>query len=400
MRLAILGTRGIPARYGGFETFAEELSVRLVEKGVDVTVYCEAGTEVANEIYRGVHLVHIPAPSLGPLTTILFDLLCLWHARKMFDVVYMLGYGTSIFCFIPRIWGTRVWINMDGVEWARTKWGTLAKLWFKCMEAAAMWTPDRVIADAKGILEHLKSRHYHLPPVSVIAYGAPVIDDPPDTGLLDEWQLSSGRYHLVVCRIEPENSVKEIVEGYLESESAFPLIIVGSIDPVTDYVKELLKMNDSRIRFIGPVYDKVKLQALRFHSSAYLHGHTVGGTNPSLLEALGCGNKIIAHNNVFNREVAGEAATYFHTGGEIAESIMAVESCEPDALYRRESLARQRIRTRYKWEDIADTYLMTLNSEFYPATRFTGIAIIKPEITSEIGIVPSSNHMYDRRSAP
>jgi glycosyltransferase involved in cell wall biosynthesis len=312
----------------------------------------------------------------------------------------MLGYGTSIFCFIPRIWGTKVWINMDGVEWARTKWGTLAKLWFKCMEAAAMWTPDRVIADAQGILEHLKSRHYHLPPVSVIAYGAPVIDEAPDTGLLDEWQLSSGMYYLVVCRMEPENSVKEIVQGYLESGSAYPLIIVGSIDPATNYVNELLKVNNCRIRFIGPVYDKEKLQALRFHSSAYLHGHTVGGTNPSLLEALGCGNRIIAHNNVFNREVAGEAATYFHTGKELAASIRTVESYAPDMLKRRGTIARERVRILYDWEDITDTYIMTMTCEFYPSTKSAGIVIIKPEIASEIGIVPSSSHMYGRRSAP
>jgi len=187
MKLAILGSRGIPAGYGGFETFAEELSVRLVQQGVDVTVYCEAGHGEQPAAHQGVHLEHIPAPNLGPLTTILFDLLCLWHARKAFDVVYMLGYGTSIFCFIPRLWGSTVWINMDGVEWARSKWCRLAKIWFKIMEAAAMWTPDRLIADAEGILKHLQSRHARLPPVSVIPYGAPVSHKAPEDQLRDQW---------------------------------------------------------------------------------------------------------------------------------------------------------------------------------------------------------------------
>lgn len=360
MRLAILGSHGIPAQYGGFETFTEELSIRLVQRGMEVTVYCEAEEGELPDSYLGVHLVHIPAPRLGPLTTILFDLRCLWHARKTFDVVYMLGYGTSIFCFLPRLWGTTVWINMDGVEWARSKWGTLAKLWFKLMEAVAMWTPDRVIADASGILRHLESRHARLPPVNVIPYGAPVIDIAPDTGLLDEWQLTPGQYYLVVCRLEPENSVLEITEGYQLSGSSLPLIVVGSLVPATVYVKKLLQKNDLRIRFIGPIYNKLKLQALRYHARAYFHGHTVGGTNPSLLEALGCGNLIVAHDNMFNREVAGDAASYFQQEINISEIIQAVESCPADKTSELKTKAKERIHEHYNWDAVTDTYLRLL----------------------------------------
>lgn len=358
MKLAILGSRGIPAKYGGFETFAEELAVRLVKRGIEVTVYCEAGEGVEEDTYQGVRLVHIRTPRLGPLTTIIFDLLCLWHARKAFDVVYMLGYATSIFCFIPRLWGCKVWINMDGVEWARSKWGTLAKLWFKMMEAVAMWTPDKLIADAEGILKHLQSRHARLPAVSVIPYGAPVINVAPDVGPLEEWQLTSGKYFLVVCRLEPENSVREIVKGYLQSKSEHTLVVVGSIDPATEYVKELLLLNHGRIRFIGPVYDKRKLQTLRYHAFAYFHGHTVGGTNPSLLEALGCGNLVIAHDNVFNREVAGGMATYFHQEHDIAGSIRALESFSQEQLKRMKVMAQERIINAYSWDQISDTYCL------------------------------------------
>lgn len=362
MRLAILGSRGIPARYGGFETFAEELSVRLVQQEVEVTVYCEAGDGEQLDTYRGVHLVHIPAPACGPLTTILFDLRCLWHARSMFDVVYMLGYGTSIFCFIPRLWGSRVWINMDGVEWARSKWSSLAKLWFKVMEAAAMWTPDLIIADAQGILEHLRLRHIRLPPVSVIPYGAPVIHCAPETSQLDQWQLTAGAYYLVVCRMESENSVREIVKGYLLSGSEFPLVVVGGIDHETTYVKELLQTAGDSVRFIGAVYEKSTLQALRYHSWAYFHGHTVGGTNPSLLEALGCGNIVIAHDNIFNREVAGGAAAYFHQEWDLAVIIRNVESYPPEQLQRMRVGAWERVRAAYSWELIIDTYRENLNS--------------------------------------
>ena len=356
MKIAILGSRGIPALYGGFETFAEELAVRLVKKGVEVTVYCEAGPKDGDDTYRGVSLVHISALPIGPLTTIIFDLLCLWHARRSFDVVYMLGYGASIFCFIPRLWGSKVWINMDGVEWARSKWGLAAKTWFRLMEAAAMWTTNRVIADAEGILQHLQSRHWHLPPASVIPYGAPVIKTPPDICLLDQWQLIAGKYYLIVCRLEPENNVKEIIKGYLQSESAHPLIVVGSIDANTDYVLELLRLSCNRVKFIGSVYDKIKLQALRFHALAYFHGHTVGGTNPSLLEALGCGSLVIAHDNLFNREVAEEAAIYFSHENDVAERIKTVETGLPEQLNGIKELARERVRNIYNWSFIVDSY--------------------------------------------
>jgi glycosyltransferase involved in cell wall biosynthesis len=387
MKLAILGTRGIPARYGGFETFAEELSVRLVKRGIDVTVYCEAGAGVGDDDYQGVHLVHIPAPCHGPLTTILFDLRCLWHARKAFDIVYMLGYGTSVFCFLPRLWGSMVWINMDGVEWARSKWGALAKFWFKLMETAAMWTPNRVIADAEGILRHLQLRHLHLPPVSVIPYGAPVIYVAPDANLLDEWQLTPGKYYLLVCRLEPENSVKEIVKGYLQSESGNPLVVVGSIDPATDYLKELLQLNDGRIRFLGPVYDKRKLQTLRYHTLAYFHGHTVGGTNPSLLEALGCGNLVIAHNNIFNREVAGELATYFHNEQDLAESIRSVESYPLEQLNRMRAMAQERIKNVYSWDIITDTYCVAFPQQLLRPTESCTTVKTKPMVSDGLRLM-------------
>jgi glycosyltransferase involved in cell wall biosynthesis len=363
-RFAILGTRGIPAQYGGFETFAEELATRLTRRGIEVTVFCEGNRKDGPSDYSGIRLEYAPAPRIGPLTTLLFDLRCLWYARKDYDIVYMLGYGASIFCFLPRLWGTKVWINMDGVEWARSKWGRSAKLWFKLMEAAAMWTADRIICDARGILSHLGSRHKHMPPVSVIPYGAPVLEEAPDAVGIAEWSLTSGGYYLMVCRLEPENSVQEIVKGFLKSEARYPLIVVGCVEPATNYVKEILKMNNGRIRFIGPVYDKQKLQALRYHASAYFHGHTVGGTNPSLLEALGCGNVVIVHNNRFNREVAGEAAVYFHQGKDIPAIIRSVESYTIEQRTWRKRAAQQRIRKIYSWDIVTMSYYGLINSYF------------------------------------
>jgi glycosyltransferase involved in cell wall biosynthesis len=357
MKLAILGTRGIPAQYGGFETFAEELAVRLVQHGVEVTVFCEQQAQPINHVleYKGVKLCYVPVFRLGPLSTILFDLLCLWRARNSFNVVYMLGYGASLFCFLPRLWGHKVWINMDGVEWARSKWSWPAKLWLKMMEAVAMWTPSRIIADADGILKHLQQRYSHLPPSTFIPYGAKIIDLPPPESILEEWGLNTKSYLLVVCRLEPENHLLEILEGYRASEVNLPLIILGNYLAVNSYVKLLIGYSHPNIRFIGTIYNYDKLIALRYHSYAYLHGHSVGGTNPSLLEAMGCGNGIIAHDNQFNREVAGASALYFKDAASLSAILKNLRNMAANG-----KAAQQIIRERYTWNKIVTAYLELL----------------------------------------
>ena len=357
MKLAILGTRGIPARYGGFETFAEEVAARLAVRGVEVTVYCEATDRKRLTSYKKIKLNYVPFVLAGPLTTIIFDLRCLWHARKNFDVVYMLGYGAALFCFIPRLWGNQVWIIMDGIEWARAKWNFPARIWFKLMEATALWTASRIIADAEGIKRHLESRHQYMPACSVIPYGAPVFQEPPDPAPLQEWGLAPNGYYLVVCRLEPENHVLEIVEGFRSSTSKSLLVIVGDHLSGTSYVRRLLHVRDERLRFIGTVFDQRKLQALRCHARAYFHGHSVGGTNPSLLEALGCGNIIIAHDNVFNREVAGDVGRYFKDSGEIPEILAEVDAYSPAQQRIKTEYARSIIQGKYDWDMIVARYL-------------------------------------------
>ena len=237
LKSAILGTRGIPARYGGFETFAEELAQRLVLKGIEVTVYCESGNGPQPVEYKGIELVYLPATKLGPLTTIFFDIRCLWHARRSHDVVYMLGYGAAPLCVIPRFWGIEVWINVDGIEWARAKWNAVAKFYFKLMELFSLWTADRIIADAEGIKTHLQSRHRRLPPCTVIPYGAPVIDVAPDENPLKEWGLKPRGYYLVVARLEPENHILEMIEGYKTADTSTPLVVVGDHLANTAYMK-------------------------------------------------------------------------------------------------------------------------------------------------------------------
>jgi glycosyltransferase involved in cell wall biosynthesis len=366
MRMAILGTRGIPARYGGFETFAEQLAVRLVERGHEVTVFCEAA-HGGEETYKGVTLRHLRTRNLGPLTTLFFDAASLWHARSSFDVVYMLGYGSSMLCWLPRYWGTQVWINMDGLEWQRAKWSPIARWYLRCAEAMATRAPDRIIADASAIKANLESRYRRLPPCDVIPYGCEIVSS-ASAEELQCFGLEPGSYYLVVCRFEPENHVREIVEGFLGSSTTARLVLVGDHTRKTKYVQTLAAHQSDRILFTGPVYDPPKIQAFRFYCRAYLHGHSAGGTNPSLLEAMGCGNVVIAHDNPFNREVLGDSALFFSTPQTLSARVETVDSGRAD-LSVMKCGAMNRARQLYSWGSITDQYcdLMALTASKSPS---------------------------------
>jgi len=361
-KIAILGTRGIPAAYGGFETFAEEISVRLVAAGHEVTVFCE-DAESRQSSYKGVALKYVKAPKLGPLTTIIFDLLCLLRCIRGYDVVYMLGYGASPFCFLPRLTGTKVWINMDGLEWKRSKWSPIAKTWLRITENIARFTASRLIADAQAIADDLATRYRYLPPVSTIAYGAPVVETAPSADALDNYGITPNDYYLVVCRLEPENHVAEIIDGFLAAATSKPLIVIGDHKADNAYVHDLVTRQCDRVRFIGTVYDPPVLQALRYHAFAYFHGHSVGGTNPSLLEALGSGNCIIAHDNVFNREVTKNAANYFADPKDIP-ALIAFREMDSRSPEETRKAAQKIITSQYSWELIADHYISLISHEF------------------------------------
>lgn len=361
LSIAILGTRGIPAAYGGFETFAQELSIRLVQKGFDVTVYCEKIEENQTDEFKGIKLIYISSPSLGPLSTLVFDFFCLWHARKAFNLVYMLGYPPAFECFIPRLFGTPVWINMDGIEWYRSKWNLAGRTWMRMNEYLATLTANHLIADAQGIKDHLLRRHKKMPPCSVIPYGAPVLEE-ADCTLLKEFDVEAEGYYILVARLEPENHILEILEGYKDSISSFPLIVIGNISPSTPYIERLKSISDPRIRMIGGVYVEAKLQSLRFFSKAYFHGHSVGGTNPSLIEAMGCGNMIIAHDNVFNKEVLGNSGFYFSRADDIPNLISTLES-KPHDIKKYSDAVRNRVETIYNWDIVSDQYIELIKTE-------------------------------------
>ncbi|ODS90857.1 MAG: hypothetical protein ABS45_14515 [Comamonas sp. SCN 65-56] len=360
LRIAILGARGIPADYGGFETFAEQLATRWAARGHAVTVYAEhGGARPPDHEYCGVHVRYRRRPSWGSASVLAYDCACLWDARRGYDLVYMLGYGAAWACWWPRLSGTPVWINVDGLEWARSKWSRLARTYLRLMEWVATRSATRLIADAQAIAEHFRQRYSRGAPCSFIAYGAePVRADECDasTLTLTRWNLEPGRYLLVVARPEPENHLLEIILGYLQQPMDCPLIVVGAVTGATGYQRALLEHASVRVRFIGGVYDPGLLRCLRVHAACHLHGHSVGGTNPSLLEAMACGNWIIAHDNPYNREVARDAASYFSTPDELARCLQAWRERTAAEQARRAARARQIVAQHYDWERIVDAY--------------------------------------------
>jgi len=359
IRLGILGTRGIPARYGGFETFAEQLSTRLAARGVDVTVFCPTPVPKSDVNYRGVRLKFVRFPSLGKYSQMIWDAQCFWVARRSFDIVYMLGVGGSFAAWIPRLFGARVWVNSDGLEWKRSKFTLAQRAYLVLAEALSALFASRIVADASAIAKYLRKRYHGLIKISTIAYGADIPTEEPDCKLVAEWSLERDGYYLVVCRLEPENHVLEILEGFEQSKSALPLVVVGDVENPNAYVGNLLANRSARVRFVGTVYDKEKLTALRFYARAYLHGHSVGGTNPSLLEAMACSNLVIAHDNPFNREVLGDSGLFFATPSQLASTIDAIDSREVKTQEMRMA-ASARIRERYLWDQIVEEYLELL----------------------------------------
>ncbi len=357
-RIAILGARGIPASYGGFETFAEQLATRMASRGHQVTVYAECGDQpVADAVYQGVRVRPRRRPRWGAVSVLAYDCACLWDARRGYDLVYMLGYGAAWACWWPRVFGVPVWINVDGLEWARSKWGWGARTYLRCMEWMSTKVATRLIADAEAIARRFRQNYPSGAPTSFIAYGAELVSaEGADPSVLANWGLQAHRYMLVVARPEPENHILEIVQGHLLYGGDWPLVVVGDVSGDTPYQKQLKELASERVRFVGGIYDVAQLRSLRVHAACYLHGHSVGGTNPSLLEALACGNWVIAHDNQFNSEVARDAADYFRTPQQLAACLQDCCHRTQEERRKRAERARQVVQLFYDWEQITDAY--------------------------------------------
>ena len=355
LRIALIGTRGIPAAYGGFETAVEEVGRRLVDRGHRVLVYGrDAGT--VGDTHLGMRRVTLPAVRQKALETLSHTALSTLHAvtKARPDAAFVFNAANSPFLPLLRARRIPVALHMDGLEWRRSKWGSRGKAYYRWAEAFGVQTADAIISDAPGIADYYD--HQFDVPSELIRYGAPLLDDAPADGIAG-LGLEPGGYHLVVARFEPENHVREIVEGYAASAAQKPLVVVGSAPYAAEYTAAIdrIAAADDRIRLLGAVYDQELLDALYHHAYTYLHGHSVGGTNPSLLRAMGAGTAVVAYDVVFNREVLDGSGWYFEGPADVARAVDAVEA-DPTAVTSNAEAMRRRAAEAFSWDDVAAAY--------------------------------------------
>ncbi|MCU7890880.1 MAG: DUF1972 domain-containing protein [Candidatus Thiodiazotropha sp. (ex Ustalcina ferruginea)] len=359
--LFIHGIRGIPAAYGGFESFAQMLAPYLVEHGWDVTVYCqELGSgDWYEETWRGVRLIHVPVLSDGAKGSIIFDWLTVRDAAGQPGLNLTLGYNTAIYSSFFRLKGKSNLINMDGIEWKRQKWSKPIKAWFFLNECFASWLGNHLIADHPYISRHLQAR-ISGKKITVIPYGADLVEE-ANSGIVKGYGLEPNRYCLIVARSEPENSIREIVAAYSRRKRGHPLVVLGNYTPEKNaYHKSVMETAGDEIMFVGAIYDQEVVNALRFHTRLYIHGHQVGGTNPSLVETLGAGSPVLAHDNPFNRWVAGKGAAYFRDEDDCAMQLDRLGSGDAHIDEMRNA-SRRRHAEEFIWVKVLTAYQKLLS---------------------------------------
>lgn len=364
MKIAFISTRGIPNNYGGFEQFAEYISVGLVRRGHEVVVYSPHFHPYREPDYKGVRIKHIYSPEKwmgSSVGSFFYDFLSLRDALKKekFDIIYEAGYTSIVPAYIwfnvKRIKYPLFTTNMDGLEYKRTKFNKWVQKFVFWEERMAVKHSHYLIADNMGIHDYYKEKYGK--ESKFLAYGADVHED-YDVDVLKEYGLEAGGYFIVVARLEPENNLFMAIEGYLASNQygKRPLVVVGKTN--TPYGKYLLERygRDRNIRFVGGIYDFRKLNSIRHYSYAYFHGHSVGGTNPSLLEAMASGCFILAHDNIFNRAVLGENALYYESTDAATEMLDGIDQAV--SAHKKEYTERnlEVIRRDYSWEKLVDEH--------------------------------------------
>jgi len=353
MRIGILGTRGIPNNHGGFEQFAQHLAEFLVLQGHEVITYNSSSHPFKENSWKGVKLHHAfdPEAKIGTIGQFVYDFNCIINSRKQnFDIILQLGYTSS------SIWGfllpkkAMIVTNMDGLEWKRAKYNRLVQQFLKFAERLAIWSSDQIVADSIYIKEYLENKYNKS--VKYIAYGS---DDfnAANEKQLEKYALQKHQYYVLIARIEPENNIDTILDGYLMSETKYPFIVVGKCEnSYSKFLKEKYKTQTS-IKFIGGIYEDEVLNNLRYHAKYYFHGHSVGGTNPSLLEAMASNSSIVAHQNVFNQSILEDDALYFKTSSDVMK-ILNENSSPLNKQMKENNLAK--VKKYYNWEIINKSY--------------------------------------------
>jgi glycosyltransferase involved in cell wall biosynthesis len=364
MKIAFVSTRGIPNYYGGFEQFAEYISVGLAKRGHQITVYSPHYHPYQEKEYKGVRIKHVYSPEKwmgGSIGSFFYDYACLKDAlkREHFDIIYEAGYTSIIPAFIrfnvKDIKYPIFTTNMDGLEYKRTKFNKWVQKFVFWEERMAVKHSHYLIADNMGIQDYYKEKYGK--ESKFLAYGANIYDNYKED-YLKEYGLERDKYLLVIARLEPENNLSMAIDGYIASKlyDKMPLVIIGKTN--TPYGKFLVDhyVNYANIKFVGGIYDFDKINSIRYFSHAYFHGHSVGGTNPSLLEAMASNCFIMSHDNVFNRTVLGGNALYYSNDKEVTSLLDRLE--ELSSTYKLQFVSNnlETIRTQYSWEKLVDEH--------------------------------------------
>jgi glycosyltransferase involved in cell wall biosynthesis len=353
MKLAILGTRGIPANYGGFETFAEELSVRLASRGHDVTVYGRSNNiRYPHSSFKGVKLVILPTIGTKHLDTAAHTFLSVFHALFLrFDCVLMCNAANAIFALVPRFSATPIALNVDGIERKRKKWGPTARAWYRLSERLSTIIPNVVVTDAAVIRDYYRNE-YRAPSV-MIAYGT-TCERVESTETIDRLGVRSREYFLYVSRLEPENNAHVVISAYERVHTDKPLLIVGDAPYAHRYIEQLKSTRDTRIRFTGAIYGH-PYRELQSHAYAYIQATEVGGTHPALIEGMGAGNCVLANDTPENHEVLGDCGLFFDSADSLANRIRRTLE-DPALVEELRAKALARAKTTYSWDAVADAY--------------------------------------------
>ena len=352
-RIAIVGTRGVPAKYGGYETFADEFA-RFNNGKCQLTIYCERNEE-SPKVFYGASLEYLPL--LKSKNQIQYYWISMIRAARNNDVILITGPGGGFVIPIIRLFypKKKFVVNPDGLEFARSKWSPMVRFMLWCMSWNSVLFADLVIADSVGIQNYYSNKLYVLKrKIRVIEYGS---------RLFDSVNSFDSDYYLLVARMVPENNIITVVKGFISSDTKKRLIIVSDL-PKSKYLSDLKTIikGEKSIQLIGPVYESKKLEVLRCNAFTHFHGHSVGGTNPSLLEAMSAGAPIIAHDNVFNREVLREYGLFFRDGDDIVNQISLLEAKDRSWFETSSEKNRSRISQYYNWDRIFTEYLNVLSN--------------------------------------
>ncbi len=354
MRIAILGIRGVPANYGGFETFAEQLGSRLAAAGHEVTVYGrDRYVPLGLREHRGMRLVRLPAPVSKYFETVVHSLFAAAHAlTRRYDLVYVCNSANVPAVILLSAFGRRVVLNVDGLEWQRAKWNRVGRGYYRVCAWLAAKLPIHLVTDARVIQAYYQRSYGRA--TEYFPYGADV-ETVADEGTLESLGLTAGRYVLFVSRLEPENNAHVVIDGFRDVTTDLPLVIVGDAPYAGAYIDSLKATDDPRVRFAGAVYGR-GYRVLQSHATVYVQATEVGGTHPALVEAMGHGAAILANDVPEHREVLGEAGRYYVGADGLREALQGVLD-DPAALDDLRQAARTRAQSDYSWDAVAAAYL-------------------------------------------